>query len=117
MTVNYNYYLPLADNIYQEVRFLDVAIKTDGIGAESKQATDREGTPKWTVSALVKYEGGKQETETFTLIAPQEVAEKINTIAELSPIKLVGLAAGKWSRSATDRTSWTFQITGVEVIK
>ncbi|MDH6238617.1 hypothetical protein [Aurantimicrobium minutum] len=117
MTVSYGYYLPLAENIYQEVRFLDIAIKTEGLGAESKQATTREGTPKWTVSALVKYEGGKQETETFTLSAPQEIAEKINTIPELTTIKLVGLAAGKWSRSATDKTSWSFQITGIEVVK
>ena len=117
MTVSYGYYLPLAENIYQEVRFLDISIKTEGLGAESKQATSKDGTPRWSVAALVKYEGGKQETETFTLTAPQEVAEKINTIPELAPIKLVGLAAGKWSRSATDKTSWSFQINGVEVVK
>ena len=117
MTVSYGYYLPLADNIYQEVRFLDISIKSEGIGAESKQATDRDGVPKWTVSALVKFQNSKQETETFTLTAPQEVAEKINTIPELTTIKLVGLSAGKWSRSATDKTSWSFQISGVEVVK
>lgn len=117
MTVSYGYYLPLAENIYQEVRYLDISVKTEGLGDESKQATDRDGTPKWVVSALVKYEGGKQETETFSLTATQQVAEKINTIPELTPIKLTGLAAGKWSRSATDKTSWSFQITGVEVAK
>lgn len=117
MTVSYGYYLPLAENIYQEVRFLDISIKTEGLGTESKQATSKDGTPRWSVAALVKYEGGKQETETFTLTAPQEVAEKINTIPELTTIKLVGLSAGKWSRSATDKTSWSFQITGVETSK
>ena len=117
MAVQYGYYLPLAENLYQEVRFLDISVKSEGLAAEGKQQTDRDGVPKWTISALVKYQGSKTETETFTLTAPQEVAEKINTIPELSPIKLVGLSAGKWSRSATDKTSWSFQVSGIEVVK
>jgi hypothetical protein len=117
MAVQYGYYLPLAENLYNEVRFLDISVKMEGLGEDEKQAKDKDGVPKWVISALVKYQNSKTETETFTLVAPQELAEKINNIAELAPIRLVGLSAGKWSRSATDKTSWSFQVSGVEVIK
>jgi len=117
MAVQYGYYLPLAENLYQEVRFLDISIKSEGLGDEGKQQHDKDGVPKWVISALVKYQNNKTETETFTLTAPQGVAEKISTIPELVPIRLVELCAGKWSRSATDKTSWSFQVAGVEVIK
>ena len=31
------------------------------------------------------------------------------------PIKLVGLAGGKWSKAQTDKTSWSFQVSGIAV--
>lgn len=117
MAINYGYYLPLSEALYQEIRFLDISPKTEGVGEAAKQQTDKDGVPKWVLTALVKFQGSKQETETFTLTAPQELAEKINTIPELTNISLKGLAGGKWSKTGVDKTSWSFQITGVEVVK
>ena len=78
---------------------------------------DKTGVPFWVISGLVKYQGGNQETELFTLAATNEIAGKIRTIEELTPIRLVGLVGGKWSKNQTDKTSWSFQISGVEIIK
>lgn len=117
MAVSYGYYLPLSEQVFDEIRFLGITPKTSGMGDDKTQATDTDGTPKWVVSALVKYDGGRQETEIFTLIATAETAAKINTIEELTPIKLLGLSGGKWSRAATDKTTWSFQITGIQAVK
>lgn len=115
MSINYGYYLPLSPSVFETVRFLDISEKTEGLGVEGKQKTDKSGVPQWVVTALVKYQDAKQETETFTLTAPVPVAERIDEIDELTPIRLVGLAGGKWSRAGNDKTSWSFQISGVEV--
>lgn len=117
MTVSYGYYLPLDRSLFETVRFLDISPKKEGLGSEEKHKTDKNGVPQWVVSTLVKYQGSKQETEVFTLTAPQAIAETIDMIDELTPIRLVDLAGGKWSRSTTDKTSWSFQISGVEVVK
>jgi hypothetical protein len=47
------------------------------------------------------------------LPATKKVADEIKALEELTPIRLVGLSGGKWSRSDTDRTNWSFQITGL----
>lgn len=118
MSINYGYYLPLnAAEMYKEVRFLDISPKTDGVGELARQTTDNEGTPKWVVSTLVKYKDLPQQTETFTLVASQADAEKINLLADLTPIRLLNLLGGKWSKAGADKTSWSFQISGVEVAK
>jgi hypothetical protein len=114
---NYGYYLPLHPNTFETVRFIGLSPKTEGFGPDEKHKTDKNGVPVWVVSALVKVQGGVQEMEVFTLTVPTESANKIKTIEELVPIRLVGLAGGKWSRNQTDKTSWSFQISGVEVIK
>lgn len=116
MTINYGYYLALSAELFEVVRFLDISPKTE-MGANAHQKLDRNGVPQWVVSALVKHDGSKTETETFTLTAPVEVAERINKIEELTPIRLVGLEGGKWSRATSDKTSWSFQIAGVEIAK
>jgi len=113
---NYGYYLPLSDKLFDSVRFISIEPKTEGIGSDAPQKTDRDGTPLWVITALVKYQGGASETETFTLPANKKGFDEISAIQELTPIRLVGLSAGKWSRSDTDRTKWTFQITGLAVI-
>ena len=113
---NYGYYLPLSEKLFESVRFISIEPKTDGIGSDAPQKTDRDGSPLWVITALVKYQGGASETETFTLPANKKGFDEISAIQELTPIRLVGLSAGKWSRSDTDRTTWTFQITGVAVI-
>ena len=117
MSVSYPYYLPLSANIFDSVRFIGLTPKSEGLGSDEKQKTDRNGVPVWVVSALVKFQGGNQETEAFTFIAPNDVASKIKAIEELTPIRLINLSGGKWSKSTTDKTSWSFQIAGVEVIK
>jgi hypothetical protein len=118
MAINYGYYLPLAPNMFESVRFLGISQKTDLLeGGQRNQRTDKNGTPMWVVSALVKFAGSTQETENFTLTVPSDVAQKINQIEELTAVRLVGLSGGKWSRTASDQTAWTFQISGVEVVK
>lgn len=117
MSVSYGYYLPLAPNLFDSVRFIGITPKTERVNGEEKQKINNEGTPQWSVSALVKFQGGNQETEIFTVTAPPEMASKINAIEELTPIRLLGLSGGKWSKNTTDKTSWSFQITGVEVVK
>lgn len=117
MSINYGYYLPLAASVFESVRFLDISPKTEGPGSDGKQKTDRDGVLQWSVSALVKHRGSKTETETFTLSASVDLAERIDKLEELTPIRLVGLEGGKWSRQSSDKTEWSFQIAGVEVAK
>ena len=114
---NYGYYLPLNPGIYETVRFLGIEEKMEGMGENKTQKTDKDGTPVWTVSALVKVPGGIQDMETFTLTATKDVAGKIKALDDLTPIRLVGLAGGKWSKAITDKTTWSFQISAIEVIK
>jgi len=114
---NYGYYLPLSPTMFESVRFLAIDPKMEGFGDAETQKKDKQGTPYWVVSALIKYQGSSQEAENFTLIAPMDTARKINELEELSPIKLVGLQGGKWSRADSDKTSWSFQISAVEVVK
>ena len=112
---NYGYYLPLAANLFDSVRFIDISPKTEGFGNDEVQKKDKDGTPVWVITALVKYQGGKNETETFTLVASSKDADGIRGIPELTAIKLVGLAGGKWSKAQTDKTSWSFQVSGITV--
>ena len=113
---NYGYYIPLSEKLFDSVRFISIEPKTDGVGSDAPQKTDKDGTPMWVITALVKYQGGVSETEAFTLPANKKGFDEISAIQELAPIRLVGLSGGKWSRSDTDRTNWTFQITGLAVL-
>lgn len=118
MAINFGYYIPLSANLFESVRFLGIAPKTDLLeGGERTPRKDKSGTPMWVVSALVKFDGSTQETENFTLTISKEEQLKIAQIGELAPIRLVGLSGGKWSRATSDQTAWTFQIKGVEPIK
>lgn len=112
---NYGYYLPLATNLFDSVRFIDISPKTQGFGSDEAQKHDKNGTPVWVITALVKFQGSKQETETFTLVASNKDAETMRGISELTPIKLIGLAGGKWSKAQTDKTAWSFQVSGIAV--
>lgn len=114
---NYGYYLPLHPNTFESVRFIGITPKTEGIGENTTQKTDKNGVPVWVVSALVKMTGGVQDMENFTLTAPVEVANKLKATEELAAIRLIGLSAGKWSPLQADKTNWTFQITGIELVK
>lgn len=117
MSINYPYYLPLSPALYEAVRFLGISPKTERVEDKEQQKTDKDGTPVWVISALVKFQGRNPETETFTLVASKDVAAKINTIEELTPVRLVGLEGGKWSKSQTDKTSWSFQVSAIELVK
>lgn len=118
MANKYGYYMPLAANTFDSVRFLDITQKIDLLDSgERTQRKNKDGTPMWVVSALVKFQGSPPETENFTLVAPNEVANKYAQIGELAEIKLIGLAGGKWSRTTSDQTARSFQITGIEVVK
>ncbi len=114
---NYGYYLPLHPNTFETSRFIGIAPKNEGIGENISQKKDKDGTPVWVVSCLVKVSGGSQEMETFTLSASTEIANKIKAIEELTPVRLVGLSGGKWSKAVTDKTTWSFQISGLEILK
>lgn len=113
---NYGYYLPLSEKLFDSVRFISIEPKTEGIGSDAPQKTDKDGTPLWVITALVKFQGGASETESFTLPASKKLSEEIKALQELAPIRLIGLSGGKWSRSDTDRTNWSFQITGLAAL-
>lgn len=113
---NYGYYLPLSEKLFDSVRFISIDPKTEGVGSDAPQKTDKDGNPLWVITALVKFQGGASETETFTIPAGKKLSDDIKAIEELAPIRLIGLSAGKWSRSDTDRTNWSFQITGLAVL-
>jgi hypothetical protein len=115
MSIQYGYYLPLGQ-VFANVRYLSIVPKMTGFGPTSEQKSDKDGTPVFTVSALVQRKGEASATENFSLTATSKLAEQISKIAELTPIKLHGLAGGKWVQSGGDKTTWSFQITGVEVV-
>ena len=114
MSIQYGYYLPLGQ-VFASVRYLSIVPKMSGYGPLAEHKSDKEGTPVWTVSALVNRGEEASQTETFTLIATAKLAENIGNLPELTPIKLHGLSGGKWVQSGGDKTTWSFQITGVEV--
>ena len=113
MSIQYGYYLPLG-NVYDSVRYLSITPKMTGFGAAAEQKQDKNGIPVWTISALVKRGDDPAAMETFSLTAPTKTAEAISKVAELTPIRLVGLSGGKWAKAGSDRTEWSFQISGIE---
>ena len=102
----------LSESNFENVLFLGLAPKADGIEANAPQKIDKEGLPVWTLSALVKAPEGLYEGLTFNLSAPKKMAEEIMTIKDLTPIKLFGLKGGKWSKYDSSETKWSFSITG-----
>ena len=115
MSIQYGYYLPLGQ-VFASVRYLSIAPKMSGFGPLAEHKSDKDGTPVWTVSALVNRGDEASQTETFTLVASEKLAENIGKLPELTPIRLHGLAGGKWVQSGSDKTNWSFQISGVEVV-
>ncbi len=113
MSIQYGYYLPLG-NVYDSVRFVSITAKMTGFGSTVEQKQDKAGTPVWTISALVKRGDDPAAMENFSLIASVKTAEAIGKVAELTPIRLVGLSGGKWAKAGSDRTEWSFQITSIE---
>ena len=108
MSIQYGYYLPLG-TVYDSVRYLSITPKMAGFGTAAEQKQDKNGIPVWTISALVKRGDDPAAMETFSLTAPA-----ISKVAELTPIRLVGLSGGKWAKAGSDRTEWSFQISGIE---
>lgn len=115
MSIQNSYYLPLLENIFETVLFSALAPKAESIEPNAPQKIDKEGLPVWTLAALVKLPGGLYEGETFTLSAPRKVAEEIMVLKDLAPIKLLGLKGGKWSKSDSAATRWSFLISGIKV--
>lgn len=116
MSIQYGYYLPLSTELFDEVYFLGISPKTEGLGNAAQQKLDKDGTPVWLVTAIVKFQDGNPSTELFSMAAPQRVADEVSQIPMLSAIELVGLSGGKWSKATSDKTTWTFQITGFQTI-
>lgn len=112
MSIQYGYYLPLG-NVFDSARYLSITAKMAGFGSTAEQKQDKGGTPVWTISALVKRGDDPAGMETFSLTAPNKTAEAIAKIPELTPIRLVGLCGGKWAKAGSDRTEWSFQISGL----
>ena len=113
-TIQYGYYLPLGP-VFDSVRYVSITAKMTGFGVTAEQKQDKSGTPVWSLSALVKRGEEPAAMETFSMTAPAKVAEAIGKLAELSPVRLVGLSGGKWAKAGSDRTEWSFQISGIEV--
>ena len=113
MSIQYGYYLPLG-NVYDSARFVSISAKMTGFGSIVEQKQDKNGTPVWTISALVKRGEESAAMENFTITTSAKTAEAIGKVAELTPIKLVGLSGGKWAKTGSDRTEWSFQISSIE---
>jgi hypothetical protein len=114
---NYGYFLPLAENLFTSVKFLDLSPKTELKFGEHVPKLTKEGTPQFVLTALVKYGDDKPQTEVFTITLDEKTANHLRGIPELSPIRLIGLKGGKWSRQESDQTNWSFQISSIEVLK
>jgi hypothetical protein len=114
---NYGYFLPLAENLFTSVKFLDLSPKTELKFGEQIQKMTKDGVPQFTLTALVKFAEDKPQTEIFTITQDEKLANQMRNIPELTPIRLIGLRGGKWSRQESDQTTWSFQISGLEVLK
>lgn len=114
---NYGYFLPLAENLFSSVKFLDLSPKMDLKFGQLEPKHTKDGVPQYSLTALVKFGDEKPQTETFTITIEEKHAQSLRTIPELAQIRLIGLRGGKWSRQESDQTNWSFQITGIEVLK
>lgn len=114
---NYGYFLPLAENLFSSVKFLDLSPKMEIKFGELEPKTTKEGVPQYVLTALVKFGDDKSQTEVFTIALDDKQLNQVRGIPELTPIRLIGLRGGKWSRQESDQTTWSFQISGLEVLK
>jgi len=73
----YGSYLRLSEKLFDSVRFISIEPKTEGMGSDAPQKTDKDGTPIWLITALVKHQGGASETESFTLTTNKKGFEEI----------------------------------------
>jgi len=114
---NYGYFLPIAETTFASVRFLDISEKFELKFGQAAPKVDKTGVPQYVLTALVKFGDEKPQTEGFTITLDDKGLHQIKSIAELTPIRLLGLKGGKWSRDDSNQTTWSFQISGVEVLK
>jgi hypothetical protein len=114
---NHGYYLPLANNVFEAAHFLGIEARSDGMGETRTQKHNPDGVPVWTLTLLIKRAGSIPEVELFTWTASTEAAQAVKEIPPMTPVTLIGLEAGKWSRANTDRTTWTFRVAGIEPTK
>lgn len=114
---NHPYYLPLSAETFEAIHFLGVEARNDGPGANRTQKHTPEGVPVWTLTMLIKRTGSIPEVELFTWVASQADADRVSNLPPMTPVKVHGLEAGKWSRANTDRTTWTFRVSGIEPTK
>ena len=115
MSILNSYYLLVSESNFETVLFLGLAPKADGIETNAPQKIDKEGLPVWVLSALVRAPEGLYEGMTFTLPASKKMAEEIMTIKDLTPIKLLNIKGGKWSKYDSAETKWSFLISGIKV--
>ena len=113
----YGYYLPLSDNVFDAVHYLGIEAKTEGIGDARTQKHTPEGLPVWTLTTLVNRAGSIPEVEFFTWVGSSSDADHLKALAPMTPVKLIGVEAGKWTRANSDRTTWTFRVAGIEPVK
>lgn len=115
MSILNSYYLLISESNFESILFLGLAPKADGIETNAPQKIDKDGLLIWTLSALVKAPEGLYEGMTFTLPASKKLAEEIMAIKDLSPIKLLNIKGGKWSKIDSSETKWSFQISGIKL--
>ncbi len=115
MSILNSYYLLISESNFESILFLGLAPKADGIETNAPQKIDKDGLLIWTLSALVKAPEGLYEGMTFTLPASKKLAEEIMAIKDLTPIKLLNIKGGKWSKFDSSETKWSFQISGIKL--
>lgn len=114
---NLGYYLPLAPSVFESIHFLGIEARTEGIGDARTQKHAPDGQPVWTLTLLIQRTGSIPEVETFAWTATTQAATVVGNLAPMTPVTLVGLEGGKWSKAGTDRTTWSFRVAGIEPIK
>lgn len=114
---NHGYYLPLAADVFESVHFLGIAPRTDGTGENRTQKQTKDGDPYWTLTLLIKRAGSIPEVELFSMVAPTAAYQQLKNLAPMTQVTLEGLEAGKWSRTGTDRTTWSFRVYDIHPVK
>jgi len=114
---NHGYYLPLAGDVFEAVHYLGIEARTDGIGDARTQKHTPGGLPVWTLTLLIKRGNNIPEVELFTWAAAGQAVEAVKALPPMTPVTLIGLEAGKWTRANSDRTTWTFRVAGLEPAK
>lgn len=112
-----DYYLPLSSDTFTSVVFLGIEAKMDGLGDARSHKHTNDGVPVWAITVLTQRGTSIPEVELVSLATDKATADSLTGLNPMTPVHLENLEAGKWSRSGTDTTTWSFRCSGVAPLK